>query len=112
MRRNKFGAIATMCDGFKFPSKGEARRWLELKAMQMAGEITQLERQVVFKLTAHEVLICKYIADFTYFNRLGVKVVEDFKGKQTDVFKLKWKLLAAQLKDDIEAGRIQLLISR
>ena len=32
--------------GFKFDSKWEAERWGQLKSMEKAGVVTQLERQV------------------------------------------------------------------
>jgi hypothetical protein len=50
------------------------------------------------------ILICTYIADFTY-TRDGKYIVEDFKGVLTDVFKLKRKLMKAIFNIDILISR-------
>ena len=37
---------------------------------------------------------CKYVADFVYTNaKSGERIVEDVKGMQTEVFKIKKKLM-------------------
>ena len=84
-----------------FDSLKEYRRWMELKLLERAGEISNLRRQVPFiliptqydmrtgKLLERE---CRYIADFVY-NDEGYTVVEDAKGVRTDVFKIKKKLM-------------------
>ncbi len=85
----------TTADGLKFDSKMELKRWNELKILERIGDIENLQRQVCFVLTAHGVDICKYIADFVYYQN-GLKIVEDVKGVQTPEFKLKAKLFQAQ----------------
>jgi hypothetical protein len=88
--------------GITFDSIGERDRWLFLRDAESRGEIYNLRRQVKFELVVNHVKICDYIADFGYFkpytNGLGSgvqDVIEDFKGVQTDVFKLKRKLMIA-----------------
>lgn len=44
-RSSKYGAQRTTIDGIAFASKREASRYQELKLMQMAGEIQDLELQ-------------------------------------------------------------------
>ena len=84
-----------------FDSVKELRRWQELKLLQKAGEIYELQRQVPFvvvpqqkdgkKVIEREV---KYIADFTYRNRSDNRlVVEDTKGMKTREYIIKRKLL-------------------
>ena len=80
----------------------EYSRWQELKLMQRAGEIYELQRQVPFvliptqrgedgKVIEREV---KYIADFTYRNvKDGRIVVEDTKGMKTREYIIKRKLM-------------------
>ena len=79
--------------GLKFDSRWEAERWGQLKAMERAGVVTQLERQVKYELTINDVKICYYIADFRYLieeeNGLFKLVVEVAKGILTPEFKLK-----------------------
>jgi hypothetical protein len=91
---HKYGAQAVKVDGIKFPSKREARRWSELRLLERAGRIEDLKRQVRFVLDVNAVPICHYVADFTY-REAGRLVVEDTKGVQTDVFKIKAKLMLA-----------------
>ena len=85
-----------------FDSVKEFSRWQELKLMERAGEIYELQRQVPFvlipaqrdengKLIEREV---KYIADFTYRERCGNRlVVEDTKGLKTREYILKRKMM-------------------
>ncbi|WP_420013955.1 DUF1064 domain-containing protein [Tateyamaria sp.] len=105
---NKFGAIATTVDGIRFDSVKEARRWGELRLLEKAGEIRNLQRQVRIPLEGRDGPLrhiksnraAVYVADFVYFDcRLGVEVIEDSKGVETDVFKLKRAILAAQGKE-------------
>lgn len=93
-KRNKFGAVRTEVDGIKFHSKKEASRYLELKMLQADGAISELRLQVSYKITVNDFLICRYIADFVYIQD-GKEIVEDVKGKITDVYRLKKKLMKA-----------------
>ena len=82
-RPNKYFAKKTLAFGLKFDSKWEAERWGQLKAMEKAGVVTQLERQIKYELSINDVKICNYI------------VVEDAKGILTPEFKLKQKMMKA-----------------
>lgn len=96
MRRpspNKYKAKQTIVDGIKFHSTGEAIRYSHLKLLEQAGEIKDLELQPKF-------VICErprkrhYIADFRYVDVVsGESVVEDFKGFDTPLSKLKRQLV-------------------
>ncbi len=99
-RRNKYGAVRTEVDGIKFHSKKEAARYLELKELQVSSAISDLRLQVPYKIIVNGALICRYIADFVYLQE-GKEVVEDVKGRLTDVYKLKKKLMKACLGIDI-----------
>ncbi len=90
-RSHKYGAQACVVDGVKFPSKREARRWAELLAMQAAGTITDLRRQVAFELHAPGGgVIGKYVADAVYVEG-GIVTVEDAKGVLTAIYRWKKK---------------------
>jgi len=97
---NKFGAIKTEFEGVVFHSKGEAQRYSELLFLEKIGQISDLKRQVKFKFEINETNLTyvdsnkevSYIADFTY-EKDGAYVVEDFKGFETEVFKIKWALM-------------------
>lgn len=116
-KKSKYGADRVeikQVDGsvIKFDSKREAKRFIELRWLEQAGEITGLERQVKFvlipaqrepdtvgkrggvikgKLIERE---CAYVADFVYFDtKTGEKVVEDAKGVRTTEYVIKRKLM-------------------
>ena len=78
-----------------FQSQKEAHRAWELQALEKAGEITELERQVTFRLDVNGVHVCKYIADFTYTDKRGNQHIEDTKGAWTAVFTMKKRLMKA-----------------
>ena len=76
-------------DGITFDSKKEANRYFELKMLEKAGVIADLERQVKFVLIPSQKdkkgktieRECSYIADFYYFDKQKKKrVCEDVKG--------------------------------
>lgn len=93
-RRSKFGAKKTVVDGIKFDSMAEAARYGALKIIQAAGLISDLKLQVRYDITVNGCKICKYVADFVYFEN-GKQVVEDVKGMKTPVYNLKKKLMLA-----------------
>ena len=98
-RPNKYFAKKTVAMGLKFDSRWEAERWGQLKAMERAGVVTQLERQIRFSLDINGQKICDYIADFQYLlheeDGTHKEIVEDAKGVQTPEFKLKKKMMKA-----------------
>lgn len=96
-RRSKYGAKKASVQGQTFDSQREAGRYVELTLLEKAGVITNLQRQVAFRLTAHGQPICCYVCDFTYIEQ-GELVVEDAKGFATAVYKLKKKLFEAEFK--------------
>jgi len=93
-KRNKFGAKKTVIDGITFDSKKEAEHYKILKIRLAAKQIKHLARQVIFRLEINGMLICKYVADFTYVEN-GRLVVDEVKGFETAVWKLKKKLFQA-----------------
>lgn len=101
---NKFGNKKTVVDGITFDSQKEAARWQELKLMQRAGLICELQRQVPFVLIPKQERNGKvierpvvYKADFVYREN-GEDVVEDVKSRATKTkeYIIKRKLLLWQ----------------
>jgi hypothetical protein len=87
---NKYNAKPTEVDGIRFDSLAESRRYSELRLMERAGAITDLRVHPRYELlpkTASERAV-HYIADFCYVEG-GHEVVEDVKGVETPVFRLK-----------------------
>lgn len=96
---SKYRAKKTVVDGIKFDSKREAERYCELKLLEKAKKIRNLELQPRFLLqdkfkdkqgNTHRKI--EYVADFLYIDKLGRNVVEDVKGVLTDVYKIKKKI--------------------
>jgi hypothetical protein len=102
-RAQKFGNVrVTNADG-TFDSQKEHRRWCELKLLERGGAIRNLEHHVPISIDVNGQHICKYEADFTYFEN-DVRIYEDCKGGSatiTDVFRLKRKLIRALYGVDI-----------
>ena len=92
--RRKYGNDPRTVDGIRFDSAREARRWCELQALERAGEIRDLRRQVEYPVEVNGRRICYYVADFVYRTPKGV-TVEDAKGHPTPVYRLKKKLVEA-----------------
>ena len=113
--KSKYGAkkqTITNSDGsvITFDSKKEMQRFVELRYMEQAGLISDLQRQVKFVLIPAQrepdtvgkrggiikgLLIeheCAYIADFTY-RQDGELVVEDAKGVKTPEYVIKRKMM-------------------
>lgn len=104
-KKRVMGAVPTEFNGIKFHSKKEASRYGDLLTLQGAGRIARLERQVKFPLTGRDGPILTptgrqmhYIADFHYvdWDMDGAWIIEDAKGFQTDISKLKCAIMAAQ----------------
>jgi hypothetical protein len=97
-KQSKFKNIKTESVGLTFDSKREAARWNTLLMLELAGEITNLRRQVKFELLPKQKGLtrvergCSYVADFVYTQDKR-EVVEDCKGMRTPIYILKRKLL-------------------
>lgn len=95
--QSKYKNKKTQVDMYVFDSAKEAQRYRELKLLERAGEISDLELQPrfllqeSFKKNGKTYRKIDYVADFKY-TESGKTIVEDVKGLQTDVFKIKHKL--------------------
>lgn len=99
----KYKNTKILLDGIEFDSKKESKRYCELKMLERAGAIQDLQLQVPFILIPAQYREvngknkcvereCKYFADFVYTEN-GKRIVEDTKGFKTDVYKIKRKLM-------------------
>lgn len=95
-KKHKYGAIKVKEDGYTFDSKAEFYRYRELLLLQRAGEIQSLRVHPKYECVVNGILVAKVILDFEYFDvKSKMKVVEDVKGKDTTVSRLKRKLIKA-----------------
>ena len=102
-KTNKYRNIKITIDGHTFDSTKEGNRYCELKILQRVGKISGLVLHPEFiicpavvwkgrKLSAR-----KYIADLRYLdNETLTEVIEDVKGKRTQVYMLKRSLFLSQ----------------
>lgn len=90
--QNKYNNEVVYEDGFRFASRLERNRYLELKVLLKAGEIRDLRLQVSFHLMDAVVFeaenrtkpAMRYVADFVYVEcKTGNRVVEDTKSEIT-----------------------------
>ena len=101
---NKYGAEPVEVDGIRFDSKREARRWCALRQLEMAGEIEDLQRQVVLILHGKDEALrtrtgkpMRITIDFSYVERsTGMRIYEDAKGKPTRDYEVRRAVAAAQ----------------
>lgn len=99
---SKYGSKKVIIDGIKFDSKKEGKRYLELKLLEKANEIKNLELQKVFELqpsfkkNGKTYRKITYKADFCYFSIKENKYIcEDVKSPatKTQVYMIKKKML-------------------
>jgi hypothetical protein len=105
-KRSKYGARKSIVDGITFDSQAEATRYTFLRHMQRMGTIGGLQLQVRYRLMAGDTVLkitsptypkgraVTYVADFVYTEN-GKTIIEDVKGMQTPVYKLKKAIMAA-----------------
>ena len=99
----KYRNQKVMVDGIKFDSKREANRYSELKLMEQAKVIRNLETQKSFQIIIGGVPILTetgrvmtYRADFTYYDvEREESMIEDVKGLPTPVYRIKKALMRA-----------------
>lgn len=103
---SKYHSKKTTVYGITFDSKKEADRYCELRLLEMAGKIKdlQLQHQFVlqpsFKKNGKTIRAITYVADFVYYDLERMKnVVEDVKGFKTKEYMLKRKMFEYKFPD-------------
>lgn len=105
MKPHKFRAVRTEVDGLSFPSRAEARRYSELRLLEKAGEIRDLELHPRFPLevirpSSGEVIqVGSFTPDSRYVDvRSGLRVIEDVKSAPTaagEAYRLRKRIFEA-----------------
>jgi len=120
VRVDAAGKAARTVDGMLFASLKESRRYAELKLLERAGEIWDLELQPVFVLKAASTSGCvghavqalagtfdgrvgTYRGDFRYHTVNGI-VVEDVKGFRTPLYL--WKQRHVEIQYGIQIREV------
>ena len=114
--KHKYGAKPITVNGERFDSTGEYRRWCELKLLERSGAIHGLKRQRRYTLKVARYGVpwpdketpilyasgrkAAYVADFVYEEN-GKMIIEDFKGVDTPLSKLKRAIVETMFKTKI-----------
>lgn len=107
-RKNaKYHSKKEICDGITFDSKSECNRYRQLKVLERTGEIAGLKLQPSYLLqegfqgnNGKSYRPIYYRGDFRYLEKsTGHIVVEDVKGVETQVFRLKEKMFRKRYPD-------------
>lgn len=101
-KESKYHNEQTEVAGLRFDSKKEARRYEQLMIMLSLGQIRDLRLQQDFTLQeayttpeGQRIRAIRYRADFVYtVCATGQRIIEDAKGKRTDVYMIKRKMMA------------------
>lgn len=95
----KYNAQPVTIGEYRFDSIKEANRYRELVLLEMAGEVTNIivhpkyELQPAFSKNGKSYRAISYEANFQYKDlTTGKLVVEDVKGFETEVWKIKQKI--------------------
>lgn len=95
-KRHKFNAKPVREDDRFFASKLENKYYNHLKFLQKTGDVLFFTRQVPFELDFKNTRVTRYVADFQVFWTDGNISFVDVKGRETDVFLMKKKMVETQ----------------
>ena len=105
MGYNKYKNKKTMVDGIKFDSEMESHYYIYLKQLKEIGEVVDFVLQPTyllqegFNLNGKRIRPITYKADFKVIYKDGHEEVIDVKGKLTEEFKIKRKMLLYRYRD-------------
>ena len=105
MSYNKYKNKKTIVDGIKFDSEMESHYYIYLKQLKEIGEVVDFVLQPTyllqegFNLNGKRIRPITYKADFKVIYKDGHEEVIDVKGKLTEEFKIKRKMLLYRYRD-------------
>ena len=95
-KKNKYGAKSCKCaEGHIHDSIGEAGYCDYLHVFKRAGHYKAIKQQVRYMLAVNGHKICEHKVDFEVELPGGRLEIHEFKGFETDVWKIKLKLMRA-----------------
>jgi hypothetical protein len=114
-KKNKFNATKAVVkvngNERTYMSAGEGRYAKELEYQQRQGLIQCFEQQVREKLYSNGNWITDYLVDFLVYHNDGTKEFIEYKGKSTDLWQVKWRMLLAKYKKEITRGEVKCSIA-
>ena len=105
MSYNKYKNKKTIVDGIKFDSEMESHYYIYLKQLKEIGEVVDFVLQPTyllqegFNLNGKRIRAITYKADFKVIYKDGHEEIIDVKGKLTEEFKIKRKMLLYKYRD-------------
>lgn len=82
-------------EGRCYHSKNEMLYAAKLDLLLKAGKIQRVEPQIRIPLRVNDQLVCTMVADFLVVNNDGTREYHEVKGMESEVYRLKVKLLKA-----------------
>lgn len=105
-RKTKYGNISTVYAGTKYDSKFEAKVAQDLDFRLKAGELKEVQKQVTIDLMVNDTKVGTYRIDFVAHRTDGTTEWIEAKGFETALWKLKWRIFEAMMKDEKDAELI------
>jgi hypothetical protein len=106
---NKFSAKRSEYNGRWYHSRGEASYAMELDWLMKAGEIKEWKPQHLIDLKVNGIHITNYYIDFRVITKYDSVQLIEYKGMETQDWRIKWNLLHATLQE-IEPGAELILV--
>ncbi len=91
IKAHKLKAKRIVVNNIKFPSFSEGLRYSKLAYLEFKKVISDLKLQTKYPMPREGKPFCNYIDDFNFLYQ-NKRIVEDVKGKETPVFRLKAKM--------------------
>lgn len=110
--KTKYGNVRQTYGGYNYDSKFEASVAQDLDTQISAGAIKSYKRQVTIPLRAYGRRICNYRIDFVVTHNDETLEYLEAKGFATDLWKIKWKLLEAQLGEEEPTASLTVIYNR
>jgi len=107
---SRYGNIRNEYNGRVYHSKKEANYAAELDLLKKAGQIADWKPQVRIPLDVNGFHICNYYIDFEVSHNDETTEYVEVKGFQTDVWRMKWKLLEALYDEKVKSGEVKLTV--
>jgi hypothetical protein len=104
--QRKYHNKPQVVDGIRYDSGLEGNRANELALLEKAKEIKSWVRQITLPLWVNGLKITSYRMDFIVYENDGSITLEECKGMEMPLWKMKWTLLEALLSQDCEGRDI------
>ena len=94
-KKNKYNAKTKSYRGRTYHSTLERDYAAQLDLLKKAGEIKRIIPQFKIDIRVNEVHICNYYIDFKVVRPDGTEEYHEVKGFETDLWRMKWRLVQA-----------------